>query len=85
MLRSITSLCTQQVPCLRLGSTRSLIIRGLMGGPSMKEEGRGFTPRRAVLYVPGSDERKLAKLTGLTVDCAVMDCEDGVAANRKVC
>ncbi|XP_060072176.1 citramalyl-CoA lyase, mitochondrial-like [Ylistrum balloti] len=42
-----------------------------------------YTPRRAVLYVPGSDERKLQKITGLDVDCAVMDCEDGVAANRK--
>lgn len=37
-----------------------------------------------MLYVPGSDERKLKKLTNLHVDCAVMDCEDGVALNRKV-
>ncbi|XP_060597081.1 citramalyl-CoA lyase, mitochondrial-like [Ruditapes philippinarum] len=43
-----------------------------------------FTPRRAVLYIPGSDERKLQKIQILDVDCAVMDCEDGVAANRKV-
>ena len=43
-----------------------------------------FTPRRAVLYIPGSDERKLRKIEILKVDCAVMDCEDGVAANRKV-
>lgn len=42
-----------------------------------------YTPRRAVLYVPGNDERKLQKITGLDVDCAVMDCEDGVAVNRK--
>ncbi|WAR06873.1 CLYBL-like protein [Mya arenaria] len=43
-----------------------------------------FTPRRAVLYVPGNDQRKLEKIPGLDVDCAVLDCEDGVAANRKV-
>ncbi len=43
-----------------------------------------FTPRRAVLYVPGNDERKLRKVEGLNVDCVVMDCEDGVALNRKV-
>lgn len=43
-----------------------------------------FTPRRAVLYIPGNDERKLQKIPGLQLDCAVMDCEDGVAANRKV-
>ncbi|KAL4233208.1 hypothetical protein ACF0H5_007892 [Mactra antiquata] len=42
------------------------------------------TPRRAVLYIPGNDERKLKKIEILKVDSAVMDCEDGVAANRKV-
>lgn len=45
---------------------------------------RKYTPRRAVLYVPGNDERKLLKIPMLNVDCAVMDCEDGVALNRKV-
>ena len=45
---------------------------------------RQYTPRRAVLYVPGNDERKLLKIPTLNVDCAVMDCEDGVALNRKV-
>lgn len=43
-----------------------------------------YIPRRAVLYVPGNDERKLRKLTSLDVDCAVLDCEDGVALNMKV-
>ncbi|XP_015459443.3 citramalyl-CoA lyase, mitochondrial isoform X3 [Astyanax mexicanus] len=42
-----------------------------------------YIPRRAVLYVPGNDERKLRKLTSLDVDCAVLDCEDGVALNKK--
>ncbi|XP_053483699.1 citramalyl-CoA lyase, mitochondrial isoform X2 [Ictalurus furcatus] len=42
-----------------------------------------YIPRRAVLYVPGNDERKLRKLTSLSVDCAVFDCEDGVALNKK--
>ena len=45
---------------------------------------RKFVPRRAALYVPGNDERKLKKIEGLDVDCVVMDCEDGVALNRKV-
>ena len=45
---------------------------------------RQYRPRRAVLYVPGNDERKLQKISSLNVDCAVMDCEDGVAINRKV-
>ena len=41
-------------------------------------------PRRAILYVPGNDERKLNKIPALDLDCVVMDCEDGVAINRKV-
>ncbi|KAJ8315672.1 hypothetical protein KUTeg_007822 [Tegillarca granosa] len=45
--------------------------------------GKKYIPRRAVLYVPGSDKNKLQKITSLDVDCAVMDCEDGVAMNRK--
>ncbi|XP_033635149.1 citramalyl-CoA lyase, mitochondrial-like isoform X1 [Asterias rubens] len=84
MLNSFLRLCTRQAPSPRFNTTHSLVIRGFMGGQTTNGEGgQSFTPRRAVLYVPGSDERKLAKLAGLTVDCAVMDCEDGVAANRK--
>jgi citrate lyase beta subunit len=37
-----------------------------------------------VLYVPGDDEKKIKKIPSLKVDCAVLDCEDGVAANKKV-
>ncbi|XP_072252711.1 citramalyl-CoA lyase, mitochondrial isoform X2 [Leuresthes tenuis] len=42
-----------------------------------------YIPRRAVLYCPGNDERKLKKLASLDVDCAVLDCEDGVALTKK--
>nr|XP_002740813.1 PREDICTED: citrate lyase subunit beta-like protein, mitochondrial-like [Saccoglossus kowalevskii] len=42
-----------------------------------------YTPRRAMLYVPGNDERKLKKIPTLKADCVCMDCEDGVALNRK--
>ncbi|XP_074839234.1 citramalyl-CoA lyase, mitochondrial isoform X2 [Carettochelys insculpta] len=42
-----------------------------------------YVPRRAVLYVPADDERKIKKIPSLNVDCAVLDCEDGVALNRK--
>ena len=37
-----------------------------------------------MMYIPGSDERKLQKIPSLGCDCAVMDMEDGVAQNRKV-
>ncbi|XP_043927163.1 citramalyl-CoA lyase, mitochondrial [Protopterus annectens] len=43
-----------------------------------------YIPRRAVLYVPGNDERKMQKLTTLNVDCVVFDCEDGVSTNKKM-
>ena len=44
----------------------------------------GFFPRRAVMYVPASDERKTKKATTLNVDTLVFDLEDGVATNQKV-
>nr|XP_056718118.1 citramalyl-CoA lyase, mitochondrial [Euleptes europaea] len=46
-------------------------------------QSRNYIPRRAVLYVPADDERKIQKIPSLKVDCAVLDCEDGVALNRK--
>ena len=39
--------------------------------------------RRALLYMPGDDLRKIRKATTLNVDCICMDMEDGVAPNRK--
>ncbi|XP_062049969.1 citramalyl-CoA lyase, mitochondrial isoform X2 [Lepus europaeus] len=45
--------------------------------------GHKYVPRRAVLYVPGNDEKKIQKIPSLKVDCAVLDCEDGVAVNKK--
>jgi citrate lyase beta subunit len=39
--------------------------------------------RRALLYMPGDDRRKIEKSITLGVDSICMDMEDGVAANRK--
>ena len=39
--------------------------------------------RRALLYMPGDDRRKIEKATTLGVDSICMDMEDGVAANKK--
>ena len=39
--------------------------------------------RRALLYMPGDDRRKIEKATTLGVDCICMDMEDGVAMSRK--
>ena len=43
-----------------------------------------FFPRRAVMYVPASDEHKTKKASSLKVDTIVFDIEDGIAANQKV-
>jgi citrate lyase subunit beta-like protein len=39
--------------------------------------------RRALLYMPGDDERKIRKSLSLDVDCICMDLEDGVAILHK--
>jgi len=39
--------------------------------------------RRSLLFIPGSDERKLAKSRALTPDSFIFDLEDGVAPDRK--
>jgi citrate lyase subunit beta-like protein len=39
--------------------------------------------RRALLYIPGDDWKKITKALTLGVDCLCMDMEDGVAVNRK--
>ena len=39
--------------------------------------------RRALLYVPGDDWKKITKALTLSVDCICMDMEDGVAINQK--
>ena len=39
--------------------------------------------RRALLYVPGDDQRKINKALTLGADSVCLDIEDGVAVNRK--
>ena len=39
--------------------------------------------RRALLYMPGDDRRKIEKAITLGVDCICMDLEDGTAVNKK--
>jgi citrate lyase beta subunit len=40
--------------------------------------------RRALLYMPGDDRRKIEKSTTLGVDSICMDLEDGTAINKKI-
>ncbi|MDK1081185.1 MAG: CoA ester lyase [Anaerolineae bacterium] len=39
--------------------------------------------RRALLYMPGDERRKIEKASSLDVDCICMDMEDGVALSKK--
>lgn len=39
--------------------------------------------RRALLYMPGDDRRKIEKAATLGVDCICMDLEDGTAISKK--
>ena len=67
---------------------RKYSSRDVSGSPDDSGAGplqqRRFFPRRAVMYVPASDERKTKKATTLSVDTLVFDLEDGVALNQKV-
>jgi citrate lyase subunit beta/citryl-CoA lyase len=40
-------------------------------------------PRRSVLYMPGANERALAKAEGLPADALILDLEDAVAPDAK--
>ena len=66
--------------------TSQHIVRQLSHITRLNEQLNGtYTPRRACLYVPGNDEKKLKKIETLDSDCVILDCEDGVAINKKVC
>ncbi|TRY64099.1 hypothetical protein TCAL_12594 [Tigriopus californicus] len=55
-------------------------VRSVGSAPPTKK----YTPRRALMYVPGNDERKVAKIPKLGADCICLDCEDGVSINKKL-
>jgi citrate lyase beta subunit len=44
-----------------------------------------ITPiRRALMFVPGDDRHKIEKAAASGVDSIILDCEDGVAASRRI-
>ncbi|CAG8537770.1 3574_t:CDS:10, partial [Ambispora gerdemannii] len=48
-----------------------------------KPKKKEIRARRALFYVPGSEERKISRSRTTPADCIVYDLEDGVAFNRK--
>ncbi|CAN7214853.1 HpcH/HpaI aldolase/citrate lyase family protein [Mesorhizobium sp. LjNodule214] len=43
-----------------------------------------YRPRRSVLYIPGSNDRALAKVASLACDAIIIDLEDAVAPADKI-
>ena len=79
-------MCTLYIVCICDVWTLTcgiFLVAGVYGGQTDSQT-KPYTPRRAVMYVPGNDQKKIQKVTSLDLDCAVLDCEDGVAANKKV-
>lgn len=58
-------------------------IRTFANSSDVDQRRRPYIPRRALMYVPGSDERKIQKIPKLGADCVCIDCEDGVAFGMK--
>ena len=89
MFCMLSAKCLQKLhnsPALRiklkkLSASRSIGRRLCSTG---QDESIIHPPRRAMLYVPANDEKKLKKISQLKPDCIILDCEDGVALNRKV-
>ncbi|KAJ2710684.1 hypothetical protein H4R19_003628 [Coemansia spiralis] len=57
----------------------SALLDGLAPVPELRDE----RLRRAVFYVPCSEERKIQKSLQSKADCVMYDLEDGVSLNRK--
>ncbi|KAJ8662805.1 hypothetical protein O0I10_000981 [Lichtheimia ornata] len=54
--------------------------RAISALPDLSSSSRS---RRALFYVPGSDERKIHKSISVGADCIVYDLEDSVSLNKK--
>ncbi|XP_044635692.1 citramalyl-CoA lyase, mitochondrial isoform X5 [Equus asinus] len=76
--RAVRGVAAAALPRLKASLAADVSRLGYSSSSSHK-----YIPRRAVLYVPGNDEKKIQKIPSLNVDCAVLDCEDGVAVNKK--
>ena len=51
--------------------------------PENSSNGKSYRPRRAVLFVPASNEKAMAKLSSLACDAVIFDLEDSVAPEAK--
>ena len=69
--------------CKKSGRTLSFFRRILTRNRTTSVS--DYYRRRSLLYVPGSDQKKITKaVSSLDADIVVIDLEDGVAENMKV-
>ncbi|CAE1287448.1 CLYBL [Acanthosepion pharaonis] len=80
---SLCQRCASYLFQLHRTLPKATVKRSLSSQPVDMLANNSYIPRRAVLYVPGSDMKKLNKIQSLKADCIVLDCEDGVAYNMK--
>ena len=65
---------------IRIISIRRLI--GLSTTFKTNKRSKHDISRRALMYVPGHDEKKIQKIKSLNADCVVLDLEDGVGYDK---
>ncbi|CAO3599988.1 unnamed protein product [Absidia cylindrospora] len=79
----LTRIASVSNPLLRQKSTRVAALAYSWRTISTLQQGQEPQSRRALFYVPGSDERKIHKSISIGADCVVYDLEDSVSANKK--
>ncbi|OBZ82215.1 Citrate lyase subunit beta-like protein, mitochondrial [Choanephora cucurbitarum] len=60
-----------------------LLCRAISTNSNGNTKANTTRSRRALFYVPGSDERKIHKSISVGADCIVYDLEDSVTVNKK--
>ncbi|KAL1920495.1 uncharacterized protein VTP21DRAFT_872 [Calcarisporiella thermophila] len=81
--RPFVSLALRPLPSLTARNLVRAFATDSRPSSLQSTESSGVRPRRALFYIPGSDERKLKSSLKSNADCLVYDLEDGVAFNRK--
>mmetsp|Transcript_22957 Transcript_22957/g.57828 ORF Transcript_22957/g.57828 Transcript_22957/m.57828 type:complete len:343 (+) Transcript_22957:227-1255(+) len=83
MMRAAASTLARSWPTAGWTAARALAIAS-SGGIGGLESSDSYRPRRALLYMPADNERKVSKAAReIDVDVVCIDCEDAVALTQK--
>lgn len=83
MMKMIKKICLKKLQEMQLRQGAKVAAKRWIHRKSTSNVNTRFIPRRALMYVPGSDERKLSKIPQIQADCICLDIEDGVAYTAK--